>query len=155
MTNGNATDQAHPYDPHRSAEQRRAEMRQAAHAIGVTEDLISDLVDRFYARVRRDSEIGPIFDQVIGDDWDHHLPTMKAFWSSVALSSGKYSGRPMPAHLRLKMIRPEHFQRWLALFRQTLEEIAPSEAAVDHFMERAQRIAHSLQLALFHLPIAR
>lgn len=136
----------------RSATERRAEIQESAAQMGIDEDYISRLVDTFYTRIQRDEVLGPIFASHVGD-WDTHLPTMKNFWSSVALSSGRYSGRPVPAHFKLKdQLSPADFSRWLALFRQTLDDTAPSTEAVDYFMERAERIAKSLQLAMFGDP---
>lgn len=135
-----------------SAEERRAEIQAQAHAMGITEDYISTLVDRFYERVRANELIGPIFEQAIGDDWPPHLAKMKKFWSSVALNTGAYSGKPVPAHQKLSSAQRRHFKIWLTLFRQTLEETAPSREAVKYFMERAERIAQSLQLAMFGVP---
>lgn len=136
----------------RSASQRRADIQARAANMGIDEDYISQLVDTFYTRIRADEALGPIFAGKVRN-WDAHLPTMKAFWSSVALNTGRYSGRPMPAHLKLKNdVQPMHFTLWLELFRQTLEDTAPSQAAVPYFMERAERIAKSLQLAMFGDP---
>ena len=95
--------------------------------------------------MRADSLIGPIFDARIRD-WGPHLAQMKLFWSSVALMSGVYHGRPMPKHLPLP-VDGRHFDRWLELFRATARELCPP-AAVDHFIERAQRIAESLELGI-------
>lgn len=117
------------------------------------EQEIERLVRAFYARVRADAELGPIFDRVIGDDWEPHLQKMFAFWSSVMLMSGRYKGQPMVAHMRLKAVRPAHFERWLALFRQTAEELCAPETAAA-FMERATRIADSLRLGMFFNPAA-
>ena len=114
---------------------------------------IEKLVRAFYARVRADAELGPIFERVIGDDWEPHLQKMFAFWSSVMLMSGRYKGQPMVAHIRLKTARPPHFDRWLALFRQTTDEICAPETAAA-FMDRATRIAESLQMGMFFSPAA-
>src|SRR6188472_3464551 len=92
------------------------------------EAMIHALVHAFYARVRGDAELGPIFNRAVAD-WDSHLATMCDFWSSVMLTTGRYKGRPMQAHMRLKMLKPEHFQRWLALFRQTAMETCPPAIA--------------------------
>ena len=73
------------------------------------------------------------------------------FWSSVALNAGRYSGRPVPAHMKLEGVTREDFGEWLGLFRLTLEDIAPGAETVDYFMVRAERIAQSLQLAMFGL----
>ena len=119
---------------------------------GINEDYISELVDEFYSRIRADSELGPIFAAGISD-WQTHLPTMKRFWSSVALNTGKYSGRPVPAHINIKhMVDPQHFVLWLAIFQQTLNDTAPNAEVAEYFMVRATRIAKSLQLAMFGDP---
>ena len=117
----------------------------------IDEGVVHGLVHGFYARVRDDDEIGPIFNRVIGDNWDAHLAKMCDFWSSVMLMSGRYKGNPMITHMRLKMIRPEHFARWLELFRETANELcAPPIAAL--FIARAENIARSLQLGMFFQP---
>jgi hemoglobin len=131
------------------AEDKRAEIRANAARIGIDEAYISGLVERFYARVRADAVLGPIFEREIGDRWDPHLTRMKAFWTSVALNAGTYSGRPVPVHQRLDGVSLRHFAHWLALFRETLTETAPNDAAVEYFMLRAERIAASLQMAMF------
>ena len=89
--------------------------------------------------------IGPIFAARI-KDWGPHLAQMKLFWSSVALSTGVYQGRPMPKHLPLP-IDARHFDRWLEIFEATTHDLCPPLAA-DHFMERARRIAESLELGV-------
>ena len=135
-----------------SARDRRLEIQERAASFGIDNAYISNLVNAFYLRVRAHPTLGPIFDDVIGEDWDSHLPRMKRFWESVALNAGTYSGKPVPAHKKLTAVEPAHFKIWLALFRQTLEETAPSHGAIGYFMERAERIAESLQLAMFGFP---
>ena len=115
-----------------------------------SEAQIRDLVHGFYAKVREDAELAPIFNRVISD-WDPHLEKMCAFWSSVMRTSGRYKGNPVVAHLRLKMVRPDHFQRWLTLFAETARERFMPELA-EAFIGRAQNIARSLQLAMFYRP---
>lgn len=115
----------------------------------VSEAEITLLVDRFYAQVRRDPVIGPIFESAI-DDWPTHLGTLRDFWSSVILTSGRYKGNPMAAHLR-HAIEPAFFDRWLALFGATADEVLPPDAAAL-FRAKADRIAESLKLALFFRP---
>ena len=114
----------------------------------ITEDLIRALVEAFYARVRADDQLGPIFARAIDGDWGPHLERMCDFWSSVMLTTGRYKGKPMVAHLRLKAIRPQHFARWLQLFEATAREVCPPAAAAA-FVARAARIAESLKLGLF------
>lgn len=135
----------------RSAEERRQEIQANAARLGIDETFISRLVETFYARVRKHPLLGPIFDGEIGDAWDAHLARMKDFWSSVAMNTGRYSGKPMPAHMKLKGVSPAHFNIWLALFRQTLEDLGSDPETVDYFMQRAERIAQSLQYGMFGL----
>lgn len=138
--------------PIKSAEIRREELQAHAKQIGIDEAYISTLVETFYGRIQLDPTLGPIFEQAVAGNWSPHLATMKSFWSSVALNSGKYAGKPVPAHKKHSQIQPEHFAIWLELFHKTLLDTAPSPEAVEHFMERAERIARSLKLALFGLP---
>ncbi len=112
---------------------------------GLDEGILRTLVHAFYARVRADAVLGPIFADRIAD-WPQHLDRMVAFWSSVALMTGSYHGAPMPAHATLP-VTWAHFDRWLSLFRQTADEVCPPEGAT-HVVERAERIARSLHLAV-------
>jgi len=107
--------------------------------------MIERLVHAFYAKVRGDVLLGPVFDERIAD-WALHLRRMCAFWSSVALMSGRYHGQPMEKHLPLP-VDARHFDRWLALFEETATETCPPAAAA-HFIERAQRIAESLEMGI-------
>lgn len=135
-----------------SIEQRRAAIQARAAELGIDEDYIALLVDTFYERIRQDETLGPIFASRV-KNWETHLPNMKKFWSSVALNSGSYSGKPVPVHVNFKdEVTSENFTLWLALFRRTLEDTAPSAEAIPYFMERAERIAKSLQLAMFGDP---
>ena len=124
---------------------RAAIVRRIRAETGIDEAMIARLVDGFYDKVRADPLLGPVFNERIAD-WGPHLEQMRLFWSSVALMSGAYHGRPMPKHLPLP-VDARHFDRWLELFRQTARELCPPSAA-DHFIERAERIAESLELGI-------
>jgi len=107
-----------------------------------TEDEIAHLVHGFYARVRKDGVLGPIFDAHV-HDWDTHLAKMVDFWSSALRGTARFRGTPMPKHVALPGLSAELFGRWLALFGETtsaLSNIAMRERA----NELAQRIAESL-----------
>lgn len=109
-------------------------------AAGLDEAVLEQVVRRFYATARQDALIGPKFDHVT--DWEHHIARICAFWSSVALRTGRYDGQPMRAHMPLGL-EAAHFQRWLMLFRQTVREVCtPAGAAL--LEERAGRIAQGL-----------
>ncbi len=115
-------------------------------SVGIDEPMIRSLVHTFYARVRIDPLIGPVFNRAV-EDWDAHLDKLCAFWSSVTLMTGRYKGTPMKAHAELPEITPAHFQRWLALFQATAIKTCPPGAAAV-FVDRAKRIAESLQLGI-------
>lgn len=128
-------------------------LRQPLHP-DIDEAMIRELVHAFYAQVRADADLGPIFAAAIGDNWDPHLEKMCDFWSSVMLRTGRYKGNPMTMHLRQKAIRPPHFVRWLDLFRQTARQRTPAPIA-DLFIDRAETIARSLEMGMFFRPGAR
>lgn len=116
--------------------------------MSIDEEGLNRLVAVFYARVRDDPELGLIFNDAIAD-WPAHLEKLVAFWSSVMLTSGRYKGNPVAAHLLHKSrLTPALFERWLALWKQTTAEIM-SPAAAAALQAKAGRIAESLQLALF------
>lgn len=112
---------------------------------GLDEDILTRLVHRFYAKIRADHVLGPIFEARISD-WAAHLDRMVAFWSSVALMTGRYHGAPVPAHLGLP-VEWQHFERWLTLFRETAAETCAPDGAA-YVIERAERIARSLNMAI-------
>jgi len=115
----------------------------------VTEPAIAVLVDRFYESARRDDVIGPVFNEAV-EDWDDHLERLRAFWSSVMLTTGRYKGNPMAAHLK-HPIEPAFFERWLGLWQRTAAAVF-AEAEAARFTEKAERIAESLKLALYYRP---
>ena len=133
-------------DALRSGPERREEIAaQIVARTGITEEMIEQLVRAFYAKVRTDAVLGPIFEARIAD-WEPHLQQMFAFWSSVALMTGRYHGRPMQKHAPLP-VDGGHFDRWLALFEETVQEACPPDAQ-GHFIERARRIAESIELGI-------
>jgi hemoglobin len=117
------------------------------HAL-VDRGFIGALVRDFYDRVKADDRLGPIFASEIHGDWEPHLEKMTDFWCSVILKNGAYSGRPVPAHLKLRQVREEDFDVWLGYFRKTVVDRSPPDVA-EVFIDRAERIARSLKLAMF------
>lgn len=114
----------------------------------VTEDGIRDLVDLFYARIRSDPELEPIFARAIPGDWGPHLATVRDFWSSLTLTSGR---NPLAVHRRIEGMEPRLFDRWLVLFAETCNELFTWDLAAA-FFDKATRIAESLKLGLFYRP---
>jgi hemoglobin len=109
---------------------------------------IATLVHEFYAGVRADPELGPVFDAAIGDNWAPHLARMVDFWCTVMLGSRNFQGNVFGKHMLLTGVTPDHFKRWLQLFvAATSRLFAPPEA--EEFQVVAGRIAASLQYGYF------
>jgi hemoglobin len=125
-----------------------------ARSDGLSEERIGQVVDAFYGKVRRDPVLGPVFAAAIPDEaWPEHLAIIRDFWSSVMLKTGRYSRNPFSAHLRVRGIRPELFDRWLALWRETCREVVEPDAA-EALYAKAVAIADSLKAGLFFRPAA-
>ncbi|MDM0019197.1 group III truncated hemoglobin [Variovorax saccharolyticus] len=107
-----------------------------------TEAEVAALVHTFYARVRQDEVLGPIFEAHI-DDWDRHLSKLVDFWSAILRRTGRFSGAPMPRHAALPGLSAELFQHWLKLFRENAAALA-NRAMGDEACAMAERIAQSL-----------
>ena len=103
------------------------------------------MVDRFYAKVHLDPEIGPIFNATI-DDWPAHLSLLKNFWCTVLLMERSYKGDPLSKHLPLSL-DPPLFARWLALFEETAREVMQPEHA-HVIIDKSHRIAQNFQAAI-------
>ena len=87
-----------------------------------TEEEISNLVHQFYAKARKDPDLGPIFEgHVI--DWDAHFVQMINFWSAQLRGTNRFRGAPMPKHIALPSLNADLFKRWLSLFKETTQEL--------------------------------
>lgn len=94
-----------------------------AATASLNHESIAALVDRFYAKVREDSLLGPVFNGAIGEHWPEHLATLTDFWTSVLLASGRYKGNPMMAHIPIPQMDQQHFSRWIELWGETTAEV--------------------------------
>jgi hemoglobin len=113
----------------------------------IDEASLAALVACFYAKVRADTQLAPVFERAV-TDWPDHLDKLSAFWSSVMLTSGRYKGNPMAAHvLQAPHITPDMFARWLALWSEATAETMPPAAAAA-LQAKAARIASSLKNAI-------
>ena len=109
---------------------------------------IARLTAAFYAKVRVDDLIGPIFTARSSEtEWEKHISHIADFWSSVLLKTDRFSGNPMSKHLQISEIEPRHFKRWLLLFQQTAQETLEPDQAIE-VLNTANRIAQSLQMGL-------
>lgn len=109
----------------------------------LTREDIQLLVDHFYKKVQMDNLLAPVFSHV---DWEHHLPIMYNFWSSMLLGDQSYRGNPLQKHLPLP-IEGHHFDQWLKLFTETVNEHF-SGVNAEEIKMRAQSIAGIFQMRL-------
>lgn len=115
---------------------------------------IIKLVDSFYLKVRADEPLGNIFDGVAKVDWETHLPKLYNFWDSVLFRAGTFRGNPIAAHMKLiehaDMSWPM-FERWLVLFRATVNELFKGENA-DHIVRCAEDMARVIHSKIHAIP---
>jgi len=93
---------------------------------------IEKLINSFYDKVKRDEVIGFIFNDVAKVNWEKHLPVMYGFWENIIFFKNTYNGNPMLVHIHLNEIiklRKEHFERWLQLLTNTVDELFEGEKA--------------------------
>lgn len=88
------------------------------------------LVDNFYAKIRTDALLGPIFNERIQDRWPAHLEKMYTFWQTVLLGEHTYFGSPFPPHAQLPL-KQAHFTQWLQLFGTTVDEHFTGDIATE------------------------
>lgn len=128
---------------------RRAQLAAEIGArTGLDEPSIRLFLRRFYGAAREDALLAPAFAHVA--DWEGHIQNLTNFWCSVALMAGGYHGQPLQAHAPLAL-RPAHFARWLELFERAARLCFRPEGA-EHMLERARRIARSIEMGLTPLP---
>lgn len=114
----------------------------------MTEASIATMVDNFYAHVRNDVLLAPIFEQHLAGKWQTHMPRMVAFWTKILLGSGQFDGNVFGKHMALEGVTPEHFVHWLGLFRLTVTALFEPEEAAKAVVV-AERIAGSLRYGFF------
>lgn len=101
------------------------------------------LVNTFYDAVKNNAVLGYIFDDIAKIDWEHHLPVMYSFWSSILIGERSFSGNPMEKHIALSKMTTMtavEFNEWLMLFTQTVDMLFEGEIAEEAKM-RAANIA--------------
>lgn len=109
---------------------------------------VQNLVSSFYEKVVVDETIGHFFTEVVKLDFETHLPTMYDFWESILLGNQVYKGNPMLKHIALNRQQPlekEHFDQWLGLWEQTLEETFRGPVA-EKALRTARQIAGLMQV---------
>ena len=117
--------------------------------IGNPED-VQLLVDRFYEKIKTDKLVGFIFTDVMKVNWEKHIPVIVAFWQNALFYAGGYHGNALKKHLNINKVvalEKKHFNRWLHLFNQTVDEYFEGEKATLA-KQRAQSIASIIQIKL-------
>ena len=106
-----------------------------------SEEEIDRLVRRFYASVRQDELLGPVFEAHV-HDWEEHMLHLVDFWSALLRGTRRFRGAPVQKHMVIDELREELFERWLLLFRQTTAELGnePMQRLAD---DAAERIAEN------------
>jgi len=104
------------------------------------------LVDSFYKKVNDDELLSPVFNDFTKVNWDDHLPVRYSFWSAVLFDSSTYKGQPFTSHIELP-ISTLHFERWLKLFKETVDEHFKGTKA-EETKEKADTIALIFQTKL-------
>lgn len=122
-----------------------------AERVEVGEGDLDRLVRVFYARAQEDAVIGPVFRSHVGD-WASHYEIVQNFWSRVFLRTERYKGGPFAPHLGLNL-RPEHFERWIELFRETAAAVL-QPAAARAAIAKAEHMSAAFQAGLFPLDVS-
>lgn len=114
----------------------------------ITESEITEVVQAFYRKVRRDPTLGPVFAaHVAPHQWPDHEAKIVRFWRNAILMDHSYTGNPMRKHLAAGNVEAAHFTTWLALFDATCTaELRPEIAAA--FSDLAHRIGRGLQMGI-------
>lgn len=111
------------------------------------------LVNTFYDAVKNNAVLGYIFDDIAKIDWEHHLPVMYSFWSSILIGEHSFSGNPMEKHIALSKMTAMttiEFNEWLMLFTQTVDSLFEGEIAE----EAKIRAANIARIMLFKIQSA-
>jgi hemoglobin len=115
---------------------------------GLTVAIVRNVVIAFYAKVRQDPVLGPVFEAIVGDHWDTHIEKVCSFWLYVTRLDRTYNARDfMPAHIKHPTIQAELLPTWLRLFRQTAQELYAG-ATADALIDIAERMATSIEMSL-------
>lgn len=123
------------------------------HDISSKQD-IKLLVDTFYSKAIHDKFIGKFFTKVVQLNFETHLPTMYHFWEGVLLNGNSYRGNPMVKHMALHQkepITPAHFNQWLALWKETIDQLF-NGAKAEEAKQKAQQIAGLMEMKIGLMP---
>jgi hemoglobin len=110
-----------------------------------TRDDCERLVRAFYGRALADAMIGYLFTDVAKMDVEAHIPVIASFWETILLGARSYGGGAFRPHAELhakSSLRRAHFQRWLVLWEETVDELFAGPRA-ELAKAHAHRVAHA------------
>ncbi len=115
-----------------------------------TKEDLAFLMEAFYSKMLKDEVVGYIFTDVAKLDLKKHLPSLTNFWENMLLNANGYKKDVMGIHLNLNQqetLKPEHFERWLFLLSETVNEHFNGEIA-QKMLKNAHNIAKMMQIKL-------
>jgi hemoglobin len=110
-----------------------------------TPDDCERLVHAFYVKALDDPVIGWLFTDIAHLDLEAHAPKIASFWETVLLGAHSYRGGAFAPHAVLHMkapLRRGHFERWLWLWQQTVDELFAGQRA-ELAKSHANRVANA------------
>jgi len=118
----------------------------------ITKENIKIMSDRFYSKILKDDLLADFFierlgDEMITDEWQHHLKLLTNFWASITMGDTAYNGQPLKPHIHMEGLTREIFERWLKLFFETVDRLYTTEPA-NLFKAKSQTIANNFMRAL-------
>jgi truncated hemoglobin YjbI len=144
--NGAAAPAIAAFIPDRADGAGLAPAEDLAAEIKVDEEDLRQLVRVFYAQAMQDPMIGPVFNAAVAD-WEHHFDVVQNFWSRTLLGTARYTGNPFAPHISLKL-KPEFFDRWIAIFKAVATDVLQPEAA-RRAIAKVEHMSVCFQTGLF------
>lgn len=115
-----------------------------------TKEDIRLLVESFYKIATEDPIIGPVFSKhVKEEEWPNHIDRITDFWNSAIFLTREYIGNPFAKHIPLDL-DAQHFQQWLEIFNQTIDDNFKGDIA-DDIKTRASKMGMMFQAKLKYL----
>lgn len=111
---------------------------------------INKLVHLFYAKIRKNELLGPIFDRHISDEqWPEHLEKLTDFWETNLFGIAKFKGSPSTKHINVDKnmnhtIEQTHFGVWLQLWFESIDQLFDGETA-----QKAKQSARKMSTGQF------
>jgi len=115
---------------------------------------VSRLVNSFYAKIRKDSMLGPIFNRHIAEDqWPAHLSKLTDFWETNLFGIAKFKGNPSAKHVQVDAsmkhkVDQVHFGKWLQIWFETIDELFEGKLATKA-KESARKMAIGQFMVMF------